>query len=606
MLYVTAGLAVMFGVLALLGLGAIDRASDLVFQERLATAYTTGGILEGDLARTGGDVREAARQWLAAGNGPVPVGSALQLLQHFDRVGPYSFFRVSGIWLLDQGGALQDQAGSPTWAGSADAGRGLAAQVGTDFAVLRALGPVPGQVAFAAVAVRLGGPSGQGGLAIVHTVSVNSPSDYVPADHGRAGSASGAHPSAEAATGAYHLEIIDPDGVAVLGVGADERPGQLSPHFRAIQALMGQHAAATLVHEPAPGGHVEPHVMAVVPLSSGPYYLVLEQAVDVALALPLELRQRLIFSIAGGFIAALVLAWVTTRRVVKPTEQLTAAAERMSGGDLASPIAVTAQDEIGKLAEALDTMRQRLRDAYDDAERQNRQLEERVAERTVRLRQFLGQTIDAQEEERRRLSRELHDETAQTLAALGIALDRARDELQGASPSALRQILEAKEIATRLLAETRRLILGLRPSLLDDMGLLAAIRWYAESYLGDQGVVVTVVADQSPQRLPGHIELTLFRIAQETITNIAKHAQATRVQISLAFTDRTVTVTVADDGRGFDVERALARRGASPESLGLMGMQERVRLLNGRMEIRSGEGGGTMVVIEAPVSDEPA
>ena len=132
-----------------------------------------------------------------------------------------------------------------------------------------------------------------------------------------------------------------------------------------------------------------------------------------------------------------MVALITTRHVVKPTEQLTGAAERMAGGDLASPISVAAQDEIGQLAESLEEMRQRLRAAYEAVEKTNKELEIRVSERTERLGQVLRQTISAQEDERRRLARELHDETAQTIAALSIALDRARDGLGGAGPEAI-------------------------------------------------------------------------------------------------------------------------------------------------------------------------
>ncbi|OGN86612.1 MAG: hypothetical protein A2X23_04510 [Chloroflexi bacterium GWC2_73_18] len=323
----------------------------------------------------------------------------------------------------------------------------------------------------------------------------------------------------------------------------------------------------------------------------------------MALALPLQLRDRLIVLTALGFLAALAVAWITTRHVVKPTEQLTAAAERMARGDLASPVGVAAEDEVGKLAESLDIMRQRLQAALEAIERTNRELESRVAERTARLGQLLRKTISAQEEERQRLARELHDETAQTLAALTIALDRARDGLDRATPRALEQIGLAKVIAERLLAETRRLILGLRPMVLDDLGLLPAIRWQCESYLGELGVEATIEGDPAAARLPGHIEVALFRIVQEAISNVARHAEAEHVRIGLARDGDTVTVTVADDGRGFDAER-IGREPGHDERVGLIGMQERVALLGGRMEIRSGRGQGTEVVVEVPLAEE--
>ncbi len=176
-----------------------------------------------------------------------------------------------------------------------------------------------------------------------------------------------------------------------------------------MRDLVATGSAAALLHEPGPGENFEPHVMAVVPLAGSPFYVVLEQPVDVALALPFRLREQLLVATIAGFLGSLVVAWITTRHVVKPTEQLTVAAERMAGGDLASPIRVAAQDEIAKLAESLEAMRQRLRAAYEAVEETNKELELRVKERTDRLGHVLRQTISAQEDERRRLARELHD-----------------------------------------------------------------------------------------------------------------------------------------------------------------------------------------------------
>lgn len=301
-----------------------------------------------------------------------------------------------------------------------------------------------------------------------------------------------------------------------------------------------------------------------------------------------------------GFLAALAVAWVTTRHVTRPTEELTAAAQRMARGDLESPIRVTAQDEVARLAENLDAMRRQLRDAYRQVSDANERLELQVAERTTRLTDLLGKVISAQEEERRRLARELHDETAQTMGALAIALDRARGELGTSTADARGHLRDAQDIVQRLLEETRRLILDLRPMALEDLGLVPAIRWYAETHLQEQGVRTTIDPGRVPAaRLEPHLEVALFRIAQEAINNVARHAEAQRATISLAFTDGSVRIAVADDGRGFDVEHAMASPG---DSVGLMGVQERARLLNGRMEIRSERGKGTLMTVEVPIA----
>jgi signal transduction histidine kinase len=273
----------------------------------------------------------------------------------------------------------------------------------------------------------------------------------------------------------------------------------------------------------------------------------------------------------------------------------------MAQGDLTSPIGVSAPDEIGELAESLDLMRQHLRAARAAAEATNRALESRVTERTARLGEVLRRTISAQEEERHRLARELHDETAQTLAALSIMLDRARDSLDDQSSPAAGHVREAKAVATRLLDETRRLILGLRPSVLDDLGLVPAIRWQCETTLGDRGLEATIDDRLGATRLPSHVEVALFRIVQEAVSNVARHADARHVEITLVRDDETVTVIVADDGKGFEAELAVGI-GGRYGSVGLSGIGERVALLDGSMRVRSAPGAGTTVEVKVPVS----
>jgi signal transduction histidine kinase len=606
MLYVAAGLAGMFGVLAVIGLGAIDQATQLVFEERLATAYTTAGILERDLARAAHDAVEESRRAVASGS----PESAAALLRHFDDVSPYLFFHVTGVWLVDSAGRVGDTAGRPSPPGFGDV-TGLAQDANAvavgDYVVGRAMGQVPGSVAFATIGVHLSSDQASG-IVIIHTVSINGTADYDPQTYGASSPSAAPNPSvrpgSNGATG-YHLEVVDPGGIAVLGIGSDERPGEPSHHFSAIQPLVAGGGAAAMVHQPDAVATFEPHVMAVVPLAGSPFYVVLEQPVDVALALPNQLRTQLFATIGVGFTGALVVAWITTRHVVKPTEQLTAAAGRMAAGDLTSPVGVRADDEIGLLADNLEVMREQLQAAREASERMQSELESRVADRTARLNQLLGQTINAQEAERLRLARELHDETAQSLAALAISLDRARDQLGGSTSTTGGHIAEARATAARLLAETRRLIMGLRPAALDDLGLVAAIRAYAETTLVSRQISVTIESTGLP-RLEGHIEVAVFRIVQEALTNIARHAEARNARVELSTAPSRLVVTIDDDGRGFDVDHGLGPASTASASFGLLGMQERVRLLGGEIEITSGPNSGTRIVVRVPIAAEAA
>jgi signal transduction histidine kinase len=367
---------------------------------------------------------------------------------------------------------------------------------------------------------------------------------------------------------------------------------------------MRDHGAAALLHQPGTAGSFEAHVMAVVPVSSTPFYLVLEQPIDVALALPLQLRERLLLTIIAGFAATLAVAWVTTRHVVKPTELLTAAAGRMARGDLTSPIGVIAPDEIGELAESLDLMRQHLGASRAAAEATNRELESRVAERTARLGDVLRKTISAQEEERNRLARELHDETAQTLAALSIMLDQARDSLDDRSSPAAAHVREARSCDSTPRRDPTPDPWPPTP-VLDDLGLVPAVRWQCEATLGDRGLEATVDDGLGATRLPSHVEVALFRIVQEAVSNVARHADAKHVEVKLLRDAGTVTVIVADDGSGFEVGLAVGV-GGRYGSVGLSGMEERVALLGGSMEVQSAPGAGTTVEVKVPVGEVAA
>jgi signal transduction histidine kinase len=578
MAYVILGLVLIFGSVAFVGLQSIQQATALVYQQRLTLAYTISSTLMSDFRQVDGDAREE-QFGLASPDAAERTQATNRLLSHFNHVDPFRFFSVTGLWVLSADGDVLAAAGSPMPPmDTINTDMFLAG----DFQVVPPFDPTD-RNAFGAIVGHLSGNV----LVVVHAQAANSTRDFQPA------------PDALQGVDGYHLEVVGRDGRVALGIGNDERPGDMSYHFPMIQPLMGRREAATILHQPGAGDTFEPHVMAVVPVSGTAFYLVLEQPADVALALPIQLEHWLVVLTLIGFLAALALAWITTRHVVRPTQQLTAAALRMAGGDLESPVRITAEDEVGRLARSLESMRQQLRSAYQQLAGANRVLEAQVRERTAQLSRVLQKIISAQEDERARLARELHDETAQTLGALTIALDRARDELDGAHPQTVEQLAEARVMAASLLEETRRIILDLRPLALDDLGLAPAIRWYAESHLDEQGIKTVVEVDQPTRRLPKHVEVSVFRVVQEAANNIVKHARARHVRIRLICRERLAKVVVADDGQGFDTASAPPAR-----SVGLAGMQERVRLLNGCMRIRSQPGKGTTIAVQIPIVEE--
>jgi signal transduction histidine kinase len=215
------------------------------------------------------------------------------------------------------------------------------------------------------------------------------------------------------------------------------------------------------------------------------------------------------------------------------------------------------------------------------------ELSERVA------RDALRRVVAAQELERRRLSRELHDETGQTLTSILLGL-RAIEEAPG-SEEASAELERLRALVTDALHDVRRLAVELRPKALDDFGLVPALKRLGAGFNEQTGIRVEVESSLGEERLPSEVETALYRIVQESLTNVVKHARASSVSILVTRKNGSVIAVIEDDGRGFEP-------GSSrDEGLGLIGMEERVALLNGRLQIESSEGSGTTIVAEVPL-----
>jgi signal transduction histidine kinase len=214
--------------------------------------------------------------------------------------------------------------------------------------------------------------------------------------------------------------------------------------------------------------------------------------------------------------------------------------------------------------------------------------------------ELLAKTITAQEDERKRIARELHDQTSQDLAALMLNLDACALGLATDRPGLEQHLDTAKSIAETMLANTHRLINDLRPSLLDDLGLAAAITWYGERRLKAMGITLGFQCDQMKGRFPSSLETALFRITQEALTNVVRHAGASRVHVTLTVSDNAALLIVRDNGRGFQ-EPVTTWADAEQEGFGLRGMRERVATLGGDMRVESEPGRGTAIKVTVPL-----
>ena len=208
-------------------------------------------------------------------------------------------------------------------------------------------------------------------------------------------------------------------------------------------------------------------------------------------------------------------------------------------------------------------------------------------------RRLTDRLLRVQEEERRRLARELHDEVGQALTALKLLLEA------GTRGDGTPQLAEAAGVVEDLIAKVRDLSLRLRPPVLEDFGLAAALRWHLERYTRHTGIAVRLLG-RPASRFPPEVELAAFRVVQEALTNVARHSGASRAQVELRWEAGVLTASVVDSGRGCDPRRVL-----QATSTGLPGLRERVEMLGGRFEVSSAPGGGMRVTARLPAVRRP-
>jgi signal transduction histidine kinase len=225
---------------------------------------------------------------------------------------------------------------------------------------------------------------------------------------------------------------------------------------------------------------------------------------------------------------------------------------------------------------------------------------ELLAEEAIRS-EILQKLISAQEDERRRIARELHDETSQALTALIIGLETAEDSLPIDARDAKRHLESARLLTVQTLEEVRKIVMDLRPTLLDDLGLVPALRWYSRTQVERLALKLTFESRGLQGRLPPQLEVALFRIVQEAITNIARHAEARSVKVQLVRSGSSLVAVIEDDGKGFEVSEYFGE-GRKSNGFGLLGMKERASVLGGTLEIHSRAGRGTRVTVTVPVS----
>ena len=253
------------------------------------------------------------------------------------------------------------------------------------------------------------------------------------------------------------------------------------------------------------------------------------------------------------------------------------------------------------LERAYSEMERRVRERTDELTKANAALQSEIADRKEKeelLRQLSGHLMQAQDQERRRIARELHDNSGQTLAAIAVNLSRIENLVPDAPPKVKNLVADTAAMAEQTSREIRTVSYLMHPPLLDEAGLLAAINWLANGFSQRSGIKAEVDAPAHFDRLPADIEVTVFRIVQETLTNVARHSGSKTAFIKLTRQPGEVVLTVRDEGKGIPREKLEKVHGnVSALGVGVAGVWERVRQFGGELEINSNSRGTTVMVV---------
>ena len=369
--------------------------------------------------------------------------------------------------------------------------------------------------------------------------------------------------------------LTDNNGRLLFQIGDQYEPGSdLSAYAGVSEALKGTSGTIYLTE----GG--EEQVIAFSPIAPLNWALVIEEPWQEVADPLLRATELAPLVLAPVLIVALTGLMFGLRQIVQPLQSLEKKAADLGWGDYeAIEEPVGGINEIQRLQTELIHMAQKVKLAQQS------------------LRGYLGAVTAGQEEERRRLARELHDDTIQSLIALNQRIQLAQLSVTGEKTT--QQLAEMQQMAEQTIGDLRRLTQDLRPIYLEDLGLVTALDMLARDTRQVLQIPVSFKVSGPERRLPPEVELAFFRIGQEGLSNVARHAQASRAELQMTFGEEGTTLSIQDDGRGFTVPESPAEMTGSGH-FGLLGIQERAELMGARLLIESAPGAGTRLTISLP------
>jgi two-component system sensor histidine kinase UhpB len=373
-----------------------------------------------------------------------------------------------------------------------------------------------------------------------------------------------------------HLSLFGADGALIAQTGPSQMALGTPYHF----AAGSSRPKGQLAENPTSGDQV---VYAYAPVEGTSWVITLEEPWQALFAISANFEWVLAGLLLLGVILSMVMLSISIGRVIRPLAALSRQAESLGPGSIFRPLAAEGPEELQALTQAFN------------------QMVIRLAEQQAALRQYAEKALLSQEEERQRISHELHDETVQELVGLLQRIELCRGEMEYSPEKARRRLDELKALAEQALGDLRRISNALRPSILQDLGLPAAIRSLCDDLECQAPELVCEFDLQGDERrLAPDLELAIFRVVQEALSNVRRHGSAvSRVNVSLCFEPGCVRATIQDDGPSFplpDVSE-LVRDG----HLGVAGMYERARLFGGELKIVSDPLTGTTVSLCMPV-----
>jgi signal transduction histidine kinase len=307
------------------------------------------------------------------------------------------------------------------------------------------------------------------------------------------------------------------------------------------------------------------------------------------------LRTAFLGSVTIIVLSTVVLYVLLSRVIITPMEQVAQSLHSFSQGEREVRVSVQTQDEVGLLADVFNEMA----DIIQTQEAEASQLYTELKDTDEVRRQLLARLISAREEERRHLAREIHDELGQLLTGLSLNLKLSQQAVPDDLQAAHEHLVKANALVRHVIEQSHRLITDLRPTVLDDYGLVPALQEELNQRLAPLSIAARLDTEGDVERLPAEVTTATFRIVQEAITNVIRHANAHRVHVHLKRTAEGLTATVEDDGVGLPDESFSGSDGR--QALGILGMQERAGALGGRLEVTRRRPRGTGVVLWLPL-----